>query len=272
MIQNESYSKPSGLGSEYGAQFQDEAIVRAYHHREPYSPALVPLLQRLAASPSPSVLDLGCGTGDLTQFLSLFARTVHAVDPSAPMIAAAKRRNLPNVEWVIAPAESCSLERPFVLITAADSFHWMDWPVMAQRIRAWLRPGAYLALVSREYVEPSWWTADLQAIIDRYSTNRNFQPYDLVKELTKSGLFRVVGEERTEAIPFTQTVAELVESFHSRNGFSRERMSAEAAAGFDREAAEHFSRFVVEGKMHLEARSRVTWLTPTLPDDSLLLR
>ena len=63
---NLNYTKPSGLTPEYGGQFQDRAIVRAYKHREPYPKETFKILRELAGSPHPAVADIGCGPGDLS--------------------------------------------------------------------------------------------------------------------------------------------------------------------------------------------------------------
>jgi hypothetical protein len=55
----------------------------------------------------------------------------------------------------------------------------------------------------------------------------------LTDELTRRGLFRETERIETASVVFEQQVADYVESFHSRNGFSRARMGEEAAASFD---------------------------------------
>ena len=73
---------------------------------------------------------------------------------------------------------------------------------------------------------PQPWQAGLQALINRHSTNRDYQPHDVVSELTQRGLFTSHGSERTESYPFSQPLAAYIEALHSMNGFSRDRMPA----------------------------------------------
>jgi len=108
----------------------------------------------------------------------------------------------------------------------------MDWGRVFPRIRAALAPGAVLALVGRSDL-PAPWHPELRALVPRYSTNRDYRPYDLVEELTSRGLLEVRGRLRTAPVDVTMTVDAVVERMHSRNGFSRARMSPEAAAEFD---------------------------------------
>lgn len=253
-------AKPSGLSPELAAQFEDPSIVRAYPRRQPYPPETFDVLAELAGVAQPAILDLGCGTGDLTVGLAAFAATVDAVDSSAEMIAAAQARGAPsNVRWLHAPAETAPVAGPYDLVTAGESLHWMDWDAVFAMIRRVVKPRAFVAIVDRDYAHRSWWDAGFQALIDRYSTNRAYQRYDLVAELVRRGLWAVAGDRQTSPIPFRQTVGELIEAFHSRNGFSRDRMAADEARGFDRHAAGHLAKFAEDGAIELGAIARVVW-------------
>jgi hypothetical protein len=61
--------------------------------------------------------------------------------------------------------------------------------------------------------------------------------FRLAAELTLRGLFRERGRRTCIEPSFSQSVHEYVESFHSRNGFSRDRMDAAATARFDAEVS-----------------------------------
>lgn len=253
--------KPSGLGPEYGAQFKDAAIVAAYHHRAPYPAETFQLLSGLASA-RPAILDLGCGTGDLTGGLSVVADRIDAVDLSPAMISEAQKRSLPNVRWIIGAAESAPLDGPYALITAAESLHWMNWELLFSRLASALAPDGVLALVARAYANTEWWTPAFQAIIDRYSTNKAYEKYDLVGELKRRELFTVIGARGTRAVPFAQPIAQFVEAFHSRNGFSRDRMTFDAARAFDDEATAHLASYAVGGVLALGVTARVMWGRP----------
>lgn len=254
-------SKPPGLAPEYGAQFKDLAVVAAYHHRAPYPLETFEILAELARV-RPSILDLGCGTGDLTGGISAFAGAVDAIDLSPQMIAEAGKRSLGNVRWIVGAAETAPIDGPYDLITAAESLHWMDWTRLFPRLTSALVPDGMLAIVARAYVHTEWWTAAFQAIIDRYSTNKDYQSYDLLGELRQRGLFTVTGNRRTRPVPFEQSIERLVEAFHSRNGFSRDRMTLDAARDFDAEATTHLASFADGGVLKLGVQATVTWGRP----------
>ena len=68
------------------------------------------------AKDAASVLDLGCGTGELAAALAE-DRSVTAVDPAEPMLAVARRRpGGAKVAWVAADARAVRLERRFDLV------------------------------------------------------------------------------------------------------------------------------------------------------------
>ncbi|MDH5672051.1 MAG: hypothetical protein OEZ06_07865 [Myxococcales bacterium] len=58
------------------------------------------------------------------------------------------------------------------------------------------------------------------------------------------------------------TVGNYVESFHSRNGFSRERMGAEVAARFDAELRDLVSPHVPDGIVRGKLTATVVWGWP----------
>lgn len=125
-------SKPSGLSYEHASQFQDASMVHAYRHRVPYPAQTFDVLRELAGTPEPTVLDLGCGTGDVTVGLASFASRVDAIDVSAGMIAVATQRSLTrnNVQWLLGFVESAPVSGPYDLMTAGQSLPWMDRPVV----------------------------------------------------------------------------------------------------------------------------------------------
>ena len=228
--------KPTHLGPLYAGQFRDESVAHSYSTRPPYPDEVFKVLEALVSECPPTVLDLGCGTGDIAIRLATNSARVDAVDPSEAMLEVARSRpgaEQDTIRWICSSAEEFDFPGPYSLAVAGESFHWVDWRVVPGRIAAALRPEAFLALVVGRTVIDVPWEEDLSRIIPRYSTNQDFRPYDLVAELARRGLFREVGRHTTERIPFTQSIEDYVESFHTRNGFSRERMEPRRAAEFD---------------------------------------
>ena len=223
--------KPSHLGLKYAEQFKDSSIAEAYHFRPPYPDEILHHLINLLVDEPHTILDVGCGTGDLCRRLARSAARVDAVDFSEEMIEKGKALpggDDPDLHWILGQVEETTLEPPYALITAGESLHWMDWSTVLPIFARSLTPRGCLAIVERG-TTPTPWDKGLETLIRQFSTNREYQPYHLVEELQKRHLFRQEGIFQSQPVAFAQSAGDFVESIHSRNGFSRQRMGAESA-------------------------------------------
>ena len=265
----ERREQPPGYGAERARVWMQESLARTYRSRPPY-PAAVPdvLLSLSGDANGAAILDVGCGTGDLARALVDEAARVDAVDLSPAMIAEGRRQERgdhPHLRWICARVEDAELEPPYGLAVAGDSLDWTDWYVTLPRLCEALTPDGLLAIVQRE-----WGTGapEEREIIGRYSTNRDFRPYDLVPELVSRNLFRVENHLRV-AGAWRPTVEEYVESQHARASLSREDMPLERAAAFDSELADLLGRLAGEGRVRAEGgrldlgvRAWIAWGRP----------
>jgi SAM-dependent methyltransferase/DNA-binding transcriptional ArsR family regulator len=101
--------------------------------------------------PSWTVADLGCGTGALAAELAVRVRKVVAVDQSAPMLRAARRRtaSLPNVELHEADLAALPLDGgrcDAALMTLVLAYLEAPLPALREAARI-LRPGGRLVVV-----------------------------------------------------------------------------------------------------------------------------
>ena len=98
------------------------------------------------------VLEVGCGTGKLTEALVARGFLVWAVDPGAKMVGVARRRlgeDGAQVRFEVACFEDVELpECTFDGLFSATAFHWADPTVSWRRAAAVLKPGGLLALLS----------------------------------------------------------------------------------------------------------------------------
>lgn len=257
-------TKPDHLGPNYAAQFQDASVVDAYQYRPPYPPETFSILTDLMVDRPRRVLDLGCGRGEIARQLVLQVDQVDAIDWSSAMIRAGRQLpggDDPRLLWICSRAEEAPLRPPYSLITAGSSLHWMNWDVLFFRLATALTARGYLAIVDLDS-EPAPWDEELTSLIRSFSTNQAFRPYRLVDEPDKRGLFETAGLCKTAAVPFSQTVEEFVESIHSRNGFSRQRMTKEAALAFDNRVRELVSPYTVNEELQLMAAAVIVWGRP----------
>src|SRR5579872_4886208 len=256
--------KPKHLASEYGKQFQDRSIVEAYHHRPPYPDEVFDILAGLIHNEPRRVLDVGCGTGYIARNFIDCVEEIDAVDFSRNMIEMGKtlpNGDNPRLHWLFGPVEEVELYPPYALVTAGESLHWMDWNTVLPRFHNVLTPGGYLAIVQHDYL-PDSWVAILSELIPRYSTNKDYYPFDMIEAWERHGLFKKAGEKTTSPVPFVQPVDDCIESYHSRNGFSRERMTPEQAEGFDREAREILLESHGDGMLEMQIVANVVWGIP----------
>jgi ubiquinone/menaquinone biosynthesis C-methylase UbiE len=141
---------PGSIARRYGKVF-DEIAAEYDRHRPAYPDELIDQACRVAGIVSGDhVLEVGCGTGQLTR--GLVARGLHvtALEPGKSLIALA-RQNLEGagaVEFVNAQFEDALLPREqFAAVFSASAFHWVDPKVSWQRAADVLVPGGTLALM-----------------------------------------------------------------------------------------------------------------------------
>ncbi len=175
-----------------------------------------------------------------------------------------KGKSLPNgdhssINWIHGPAETARLNPPYGLVVAGDSIHWFDWTTVFKRFKESLTPTGKLAMVSRN------WGIDRALegrIFSRYSTNQDYAPTDVVHELETRGVFDKQGERRLGLVPQTFTVDEYIESRHSQQSFSRERMGQGRTAEFDDELRAVWAAKIGPGKSDVQVSISVVWGRP----------
>jgi trans-aconitate methyltransferase len=194
-------------------------------------------------------------------------QSVTAIDHSARMIERARALSggaAPNIRWMVGRVEDVALDATFSAALAAQSFHWFDWPVLVRRLMDWV-PSRRLVLVERREA-PAPWSEPLHALYRRFSTNQDFEPYDLVEELKARRYFTIHGTMTHRAQPFRQTIDDYVTSLHSQNGFSRDRMSQADAGTFDAAVRAAVAPHAPDGIVRLPVITRVVWGSASLSD------
>jgi len=142
---------PGSTARRYGKVF-DEMAAEYDRHRPAYPDELLDRACQVAGiGRDDQVLEVGCGSGQLTRGLVARGLRVTAVEPGSSLLALA-RRNLAGagaVEFVNARFEDASLPREqFRAVFSASAFHWVDPTVSWRKAAEVLVPGGTLALVS----------------------------------------------------------------------------------------------------------------------------
>ena len=104
------------------------------------------------ARPQAAVLEVGCGTGQLTERLAYSGFRLTAIDIGPPMIAAARRRLAgAEVSFRVTSFEDVdAVDASFDLVISSAAFHWIDPDVAFSKSARLLRPGGWLALLGAE--------------------------------------------------------------------------------------------------------------------------
>src|ERR1700677_3284794 len=145
-------------------------------YRLPYPAAmLTDLVQRARPPEHGRLLDLACGTGQLTFPLLRSFSEAWAVDQEPDMVQAVRAKataaGAGNVRPVVANAETLDAEPDYFDLTViGNAFHRLDRDLVANRIRGWHRPGGCLALCwsSGLWAGEEDWQRALAATVDSW--------------------------------------------------------------------------------------------------------
>jgi malonyl-CoA O-methyltransferase len=135
-----------------------DAAAGSYDQRDGVQPEVVRRLAELLPeklADSGRILEVGCGTGALTEVLRARYPQAHlaALDLAPAMLAAAQRRlaarfgaGSANVQWHVADVRAFEPSESFDLIASSSALHWVrPLPEVFTRLAGWLAPGGQLA-------------------------------------------------------------------------------------------------------------------------------
>lgn len=135
-----------------------------------YGTALIDLLE---PQPGENILDLGCGTGQLTQALAKIGAIVSGIDADAAMIATA-RQQYPQLTFTVADAANFEVIQPVDAIFSNAVLHWVKPPEQAvQAVAKALKPGG-------RFIAEFGGKGNVQAIVGAVETVRqldNLSPW-----------------------------------------------------------------------------------------------
>jgi ubiquinone/menaquinone biosynthesis C-methylase UbiE len=147
-----------------------DSIAADYDRNRPtYPEKLVTEAVELASlEPGDSVLELGCGSGQLTGSLLRRGLRVTAVEPGEQLIALARRRlagagevAFVNARLEDAPPQPAAFKAAF----AASSFHWVDPDVSWRIVARSLVPGGTFVLIQYFGLTEDWSAADQEQLV-----------------------------------------------------------------------------------------------------------
>jgi len=160
-------------------------VVDAYDRARPSYP--IAAARWLTGPRQARVLELGAGTGKLTEQLVALGHTVIATDPSEPMLRRLAER-VPEARAMLATAEWIPVApRSVDFVVAGTAFHWFNAETVLPEVARVLRPRGVLGLAWNDRDERIPWVRRLGAII-----GESEHASDPTRALDDSGLFETV--------------------------------------------------------------------------------
>ncbi|MFC4807893.1 class I SAM-dependent methyltransferase [Paenibacillus sp. GCM10023250] len=122
---------------------------------------LDPYVAMAAEFDAQSVLDLGCGTGNLACRLAALGKTVTGVDPALASLAVARRKPFAErVQWLHGTAASIAGMRVDMITMTGNVAQVfvtdVEWAATLRDCRAALRPGGRLVFEVRDPAREAW--------------------------------------------------------------------------------------------------------------------
>ena len=149
----------------YGRVF-DEVAEDYDRHRPSYPDVLVDQACE-GIAPGAAVLEIGCGTGQLTRGLLARGLRVTAVEPGRQLMALAgdRCRDLGDVQFINARLEDASLPPAcYAAVFSASAIHWIDPDVSWRKVADTLVDDGRLALLSYFGLDDPQSAEDQQAL------------------------------------------------------------------------------------------------------------
>jgi SAM-dependent methyltransferase len=188
------YGELQTIGERKMASHPDQSLVsppaRRFHSaaahylagRPPYAGLLIRRVASLVGlDEQHSVLDLGCGPGQLARAFAPLAREVVAMDPAPEMLLAAEAASagIGNIRYVnggsddLTPSGGC-----FRLVVMGRSFHWMDRAATLRALDNLIERGGGLALFNTNHaaVPANAWVEHFDAARRRFASDDPERP------------------------------------------------------------------------------------------------
>lgn len=148
---------PAGLSEPRStARAVFDGIAALYDRARPSYPnrAVSDLLDACGVEGSSRILEIGCGTGQLTRHLAPTGAVIRCVEPG-PALADIARANLahfPNVDVTTTTFEELDVTpKGYDVVVSATAFHWIDPGISFAKVAALLEHGGSLALMTNAH-------------------------------------------------------------------------------------------------------------------------
>jgi ubiquinone/menaquinone biosynthesis C-methylase UbiE len=170
-----------GIVAGMGSEFRGEVVEFYHRYRHGYPSAVIDALAEVfGLGARDVVVDLGCGTGQLTLALASRVGTVLGVDPEPDMLGRARQAageaGAGNVSWMLGGDTDLPALRGLLgdgsvaVVTIAQALHWMRHEEVFAASMPLVRPGGGVAVVTNG--TPLWladtdWSRALRGFLER---------------------------------------------------------------------------------------------------------
>lgn len=208
------------------------------------------------------LLDLGCGTGELTVPLAPYFEEAIGVDPSRDMLVEAKERaktkDIHNIRWIEGRAED--IDQPIGsvrLTTAGVSFHWMQQPLILKKIYELTENGGGMVIIGelspvrgKEKIED--WKKKRQELIEKYLGSKRRAGDNLHKDFIpeKRPFENIIRESPFHAFKFKEykytterNIGEIIGFLYSTS-YANKRLFGEKTDEFEQELQRELLKLV----------------------------
>jgi ubiquinone/menaquinone biosynthesis C-methylase UbiE len=168
----------TGMDLGFGGEVAD--FYHAYRHG--YPPAVIDILVgAFKLGRQDLVVDLGCGTGQLTLPVARRVRAVVGMDPEPDMLRRAREvgrdAGVSNVSWMLgADTDLPALrglfgERSIAAVTIGQALHWMSHDELFRSVGPLIRPPGGVAVVTNGtplWLQESPWSNGLREFLEEW--------------------------------------------------------------------------------------------------------
>lgn len=181
----------------------------------------IPILQEIGGiHKSSTILELGCGTGDLAEQLAEIGGRTVGIDFSENMVQIASER-FPHIEFKVADAESVPFQNDEfdVVVCNYTAHHFARPQKVFEEARRVLKPGGCAVVVMPIQSEQKSFGAIVQSVVEELSPDDVpggpllyvDDPDEVGGVLTAAGFTKVMAEKRTK-VTYLENINQLLSS------------------------------------------------------------
>ncbi|MEK5507083.1 class I SAM-dependent methyltransferase [Paenibacillus sp. FSL H7-0442] len=221
--------------SDYGPDLFKGTAWYYSRYRPPYPSSLIRfLVNKFSLNGEGRLLDLGCGTGQLSLRFSDWFEEIVGVDTESEMLDEANRlssdKRLDNVKWVQGRAEERVCDwSVFRLVIIAKAFHWMDRESILDILYNSSDTNGGVAIIDNTgKQEPLLWQLKVNEVVRRWlgdarrAGNSTYTPpKERYEDIVRKSGFKNVQRHILPSYSYTWTVDSIIGNLYSTSFASR---------------------------------------------------